>query len=70
MAQYSEVRAPSSVECMRSFISGLIGHGTERQMSDAITPGCREYVVTPSPSRRRESSWACRTLTSFDTEYS
>ena len=31
--------APSSVERMPSFISGRIGQGTWRQMSDAITPG-------------------------------
>ena len=49
VAQYSDVLAPCSVESMRSFIRGRMGQGTWRQMSEAITPGCSEYVVTPVP---------------------
>ena len=38
--QYNDVRAPSCGEPIVRFISDRAGHGTRRQMSDAITPGC------------------------------
>ena len=70
MAQYSEVRAPSVTESRRRVTSGLTGHGTRRQMSEATTPGWSAYVVTPVPAVRRASSAENSTLPSFETAYS
>jgi hypothetical protein len=54
---------------MRRVISGRTGHGTRRQMSDATTPGCSAYVVTPVPSVRRASSCENSTLHNLETAY-
>ena len=70
MAQYSDVAAPSVTESIRRVISGRTGHGTRRQMSEATTPGCSAYDVTPVPAMRRASSWVNSTLHSLDTAYS
>jgi hypothetical protein len=42
VAQCRVVIAPFSVEIAASLSSERNGHGTERQTSDATTPGCRE----------------------------
>ena len=55
---------------MRRVMSGRTGHGTRRQMSDATTPGCSAYVVTPVPATRRASSCVNSTLPSLETAYS
>ena len=51
-------RRPRPRWSMRRVISGRTGHGTRRQMSEATTPGCSAYVVTPVPAVRRASSCA------------
>ena len=55
---------------MRLVTIGRTGHGTRRQMSEATTPGCSAYVVTPVPATRRASSWVNSTLPSLETAYS
>jgi hypothetical protein len=55
---------------MRRVTKGRTGHGTRRQMSEATTPGCSAYVVTPLPKVRRASSAENSTLHSLDTAYS
>ena len=55
---------------MRLVTIGRTGHGTRRQMSEATTPGCSAYVVTPVPATRRASSCVNSTLHSLETAYS
>ena len=55
---------------MRRVRSGRTGHGTRRQMSEATTPGCSAYVVTPVSATRRASSAENSTLASLETAYS
>ena len=70
MAQYTEVTAPWSTVSIRRLITARAGHGTRRQMSEATTPGCSAYEVTPSPVNRRASSCVNSTLHSLETAYS
>ncbi len=68
VAQCTEVTEPCSVVSIRRVRNGLARLGTRRQMSEATTPGCSAYALTPVT--RRASSRVNSTLHSLDAAYS